>query len=52
MKMIFAHDHIFYKYDGNFYSNGGLSDEVLRRYLNVFEEISLLSRQKVKSKIV
>lgn len=46
MKLVFAHDHIFYKYNGKFYSTGGLSKEVLERYSNVFEEVVVVSRQK------
>ncbi|MGM1003309.1 glycosyltransferase [Acinetobacter haemolyticus] len=45
MKVIFAHDHIFYSHSQTFYSNGGLSYEVLKRYINVFGEINVLSRQ-------
>jgi glycosyltransferase involved in cell wall biosynthesis len=47
MKLVFAHDHIFYKYEEEFYSTGGLSSEVLQRYTNVFEEVIILSRQKI-----
>jgi glycosyltransferase involved in cell wall biosynthesis len=46
MKLVFAHDHIFYKYNDEFYSTGGLSKNMLERYTNVFEEVIVLSRQK------
>lgn len=46
MKLIFAHDHIFYKFNNQFYSTGGLSKEMLERYTSVFEEVIVLSRQK------
>ncbi|MCP1126095.1 glycosyltransferase family 4 protein [Bacillus sp. 3103sda1] len=46
MKLLFAHDHIFYKYKDNFYSTGGLSKEVLERYTEVFEEVTVISRHK------
>ncbi len=46
MKMVFAHDHIFYKYNDQYYSSGGLSKEMLERYSSIFEEVVVLSRQK------
>ena len=46
MKLVFAHDHVFYKYNNKFYSTGGLSKQMLERYTNVFEEVIVLSRQK------
>lgn len=46
MKVLFSHDHIFYKNDNDLYSNGGLSYEVLQRYTKIFEEITVLSRQE------
>ncbi|WP_298472007.1 glycosyltransferase [uncultured Psychrobacillus sp.] len=46
MKLIFAHDHIFYKFSNQFYSTGGLSKEMLERYTAVFDEVIVLSRQK------
>ena len=50
MKLVFAHDHIFYKYDKQFFSTGGLSKEMLERYTKVFEEVVVISRQKNISK--
>ena len=46
MNVLFAHDHIFYKYKDNYYSNGGLSRDVLLRYTNVFGKATLITRQK------
>ncbi|QWI13766.1 glycosyltransferase family 4 protein [Bacillus mycoides] len=46
MKLLFAHDHIFYKYKDSFYSTGGLSKEVLERYTEIFEEVTIISRHK------
>jgi glycosyltransferase involved in cell wall biosynthesis len=46
MKLLFAHDHIFYKYNDQFYSSGGLSKEMLERYTAVFDEVTIISRQK------
>ncbi|MFK3936221.1 glycosyltransferase [Alkalihalobacillus sp. NPDC078783] len=46
MRLVFAHDHIFYKYKGEHYSTGGLSKEMLERYTKVFDEVIVLSRQK------
>lgn len=50
VKVLFAHDHILYKYQNDYYSSGGLSKSSLERYTNVFNELIVLSRQKqVKS---
>lgn len=46
MKTIFAHDHIFYTKNQNVYSNGGLSSEVLNRYVKSFGKIQVLARQE------
>lgn len=46
MTVVFAHDHILYKYEDKFYSNGGLSSEVLQRYVNIYKDITVISRQK------
>lgn len=45
MKILFVHDHKFIEIDGSFYSNGGLSNTVLKRYSSIFNEIYVLSRQ-------
>lgn len=46
MKVVLAHDHIIYEIDGSYYSNGSFSYDILSRYLEVFDEISFLSRQQ------
>lgn len=46
MKVVFAHDHFFYKYKGQYYSNGSLSAEKLAAYTDNFEEVVILTRQK------
>lgn len=51
MKLLYAHDHKFYRYKNNYYSNGNFSKEVLLRYTKVFEEVKFVSRQiKVNEK--
>lgn len=45
MKVLFAHDHIFYRFENSHYSNGGLSGDVLSRYTQVFEHLLIISRQ-------
>lgn len=46
MKLVFAHDHVFLKYNNKHYSSGGLSKEMLERYTKVFDEVVVISRQK------
>lgn len=46
MKLVFAHDHIFYQYNNQYFSTGGLSKEMLERYTDVFEEVVVISRQR------
>lgn len=46
MKLLFAHDHTFYKYKDVMYSTGGLSKIMLERYTKVFENVTVISRQK------
>lgn len=46
MKLLFAHDHIFYKFGNKFYSTGGLSKDQLARYTSIFKDVTILSRQK------
>lgn len=46
MKVIFSHDHIFYRYNESLYSNGGLSYDVLNRYIKIFGKLTVLSRQE------
>jgi len=51
MRLVFAHDHIFYKCNEQFFSTGGLSKEMIERYSNVFEEVVIVSRQKEIEKV-
>jgi glycosyltransferase involved in cell wall biosynthesis len=44
MKVLFVHDHKFRKIDGEFYSPGGLSNEILSRYTNWFEKVKVVGR--------
>lgn len=45
MKLLFAHDHIFYKYGNDYYSNGSFPKEALLRYTSVFDDVRFVSRQ-------
>ena len=47
MKLLFAHDHVFYRYNNEYYSSGGLSKQMLERYTNIFDEVIVVSRQKI-----
>lgn len=51
MSLLFAHDHKFRKIDGDYYSTGGLSDEVLSRYVNIYGEITVVARVIFEKKI-
>ncbi|MDN6571984.1 MAG: glycosyltransferase, partial [Staphylococcus equorum] len=51
MNVIFAHDHVFYKAERNYYSTGGLSKKTLEKYSSVFGKITVLSRQKNSEKL-
>ncbi|SYZ77871.1 glycosyltransferase family 4 protein [Trichococcus shcherbakoviae] len=46
MDLLFAHDHIFYKFENLMYSTGGLSKEMIERYTDFFESVQIVSRQK------
>ncbi|MGI8351376.1 glycosyltransferase [Niallia circulans] len=47
MKVVFAHDSRFIKNsDGKIYSSGSLGNKVWNRYLNVFDEIAVVSRME------
>ncbi|MGL5382827.1 MAG: glycosyltransferase [Culicoidibacterales bacterium] len=46
MKLLFAHDHIFYKFEEKVYSTGGLSAKMLEKYTNSFDKVTVISRQK------
>jgi glycosyltransferase involved in cell wall biosynthesis len=42
----FFHDHIFLKYKNEYYTSGSLNREVMKRYIEPFGEIRLVTRQK------
>jgi len=46
MKLVFAHDHIFKINNGRVYSSGGITSEVLSRYLKHAESVTVISRQQ------
>lgn len=51
MKLLYAHDHKFYKYKNSYYSNGSFHKETLFRYSDVFGSVRFVSRQiKVNDK--
>lgn len=51
MKLLFVHDHKLKKYSGEFYTTGGFSDSVTKRYTDVFDEMTLLCRAVENSDI-
>ncbi|WP_198039505.1 glycosyltransferase family 4 protein [Clostridium kluyveri] len=42
----FIHDHVFLKYDNQFYTSGSLNSEIMKRYINTFGGIRLVTRCK------
>lgn len=44
MKVIFAHDHKFLLIDEEYYTSGGLPDEVLSRYVDYYGELDVIAR--------
>jgi glycosyltransferase involved in cell wall biosynthesis len=42
----FFHDHIFFKYNNGYYTSGSLNGNVLKRYIEPFGKIRLVTRQK------
>ena len=42
----FFHDHIFFKYKNEYYTSGSLNNSVLKRYIEPFGKIRLVTRQK------
>lgn len=44
MKAVFVHDHKFRRIGNNLYSPGGLANEILQRYVSVFENLSVIGR--------
>lgn len=51
MNVIFGHDHKFRSIDGEIYSTGGLSNEVLTRYADYFGNVTVISRLIVEKKV-
>lgn len=45
MKLLYAHDHKFHKFENEYYSNGSFSKEAIMRYTSIFEEVRFVSRQ-------
>lgn len=48
--MLFVHDHVFVKKDGNYYTTGSLNDNILRRYCKWFKNFSVFSYMRDASK--
>jgi glycosyltransferase involved in cell wall biosynthesis len=46
MKALFVHDHIFLKYDNQFYSKGKLTYKILSYYLKFCNELTVVGRYK------
>lgn len=46
MNVLFAHDHIFYKYKNEYYTRGGLSLDLLQKYRDIFGSLTIVSRQE------
>ena len=44
MKVVFVHDHKFRRINGQIYSPGGLSNEVLSRYVQFFDMVTVIGR--------
>lgn len=44
MNLVFVHDHKFRVIDGEYYSTGGLSNDVLTRYTNIFGNVTVICR--------
>lgn len=44
MKIIFVHDHKFRKVENKFYSAGGLNNNVLTRYTNFADNVTVIAR--------
>lgn len=44
MHLVFAHDHKLRKIGDKYYTTGGLSDEILGKYLNFFDDVTVICR--------
>lgn len=52
MKILFAHDHKFREIGEDFFSPGGLSNDILSRYTKWFDEIIVVGRVIKEEKII
>lgn len=43
-KVLFVHDHIFYEFDGQFYTGASLNNDVLNKYKSFGDELVVISR--------
>lgn len=51
MNLLFVHDHRLRLFDNNYYTTGGFSDSVTKRYTKVFNKMVLLCRAENKDDI-
>ncbi|RKQ34280.1 glycosyltransferase family 4 protein [Oceanobacillus halophilus] len=51
MKTIFVHSHVFLKKQGQYYTSGSLTADVMRRYINIFGNITLVTRGRDVSEV-
>ena len=51
MSLLFAHDHKFRKIDNDYYSTGGLNNDVLSQYVNMFGSVTVIARVVEESEI-
>lgn len=49
MHLVFAHDHKLRKIGDKYYTTGGLSDEILGKYLSFFDDVTVICRVIEKS---
>lgn len=50
MNILFIHSHRFRKIDNNIFSSGGLSEEVLKRYIDQKDNITVMARIQEENK--
>ena len=50
MNILFIHSHRFRKIDNNIFSSGGLSEEVLKRYIGPKDNITVMARIQEENK--
>ncbi len=44
MKLVFAHDHKLRSINGQYYTTGGLSNEIVSKYLDFFDSVTIFCR--------